>query len=209
MKKNKKIALLIVVVALVAAIGVGATLAYFTDKDSASNIVTMGHVDIALDETTRNGNAEILSHGFSFSNVMPGAIIDKEPSVMVNGGSADCYIRVKMDITSESETLTSAELSDLFDALEAQITADGTWAYNAVDGYFYCTVSKTAGDSVNFFTSVTIPATWGNEAADQSFSIALRAEAIQASYVQYDTLNTCWADANGVDLTSVTIEQYQ
>ena len=208
MKKTKKIALLIVVVALVAAIGVGATLAYFTDKDSASNIVTMGHVDIDLWETTTG--AEFPTKGITFLNVMPGATLDKEPSVLVNAGSADCFIRVKMDITTDSTTtLTAAEISDLFDALEAQITANGPWAYNSNDGYFYCTESKAAGDFVNFFTTVTIPATWGNEAADQSFNISLQAEAIQASYVHFNATNVCWADANNADLTSVTIQQYK
>ncbi len=47
--KKKKILTMVAAVALVAVIGVGATLAYFTDKDSKTNVVTMGKVDIDLE----------------------------------------------------------------------------------------------------------------------------------------------------------------
>ena len=65
-----------------------------------------------------------------------------------------------------------------------------------------------AGDTVDLFRSVTVPAAWQNNVADQSFSIGIKAEAIQASYISYDAVNINWADANGVALTGVQIQEY-
>ena len=48
--KKKSLVSLLAAVSLVAVVGVGSTLAYFTDSDVATNVVTMGHVDIVLTE---------------------------------------------------------------------------------------------------------------------------------------------------------------
>ena len=42
--KNKRIIITIMAAVLVAVIGVGATLAYFTDSDEAKNVLTLGAV---------------------------------------------------------------------------------------------------------------------------------------------------------------------
>ena len=48
--KKKSLVSVLAAVCLIAVVGVGSTLAYFTDSDAATNVVTMGHVDIELDE---------------------------------------------------------------------------------------------------------------------------------------------------------------
>ena len=57
--KNKKLKTLVASLALVGAIAVGATLAYFTDSQEAVNTITMGHVDIDLDEPNFPDDKEI------------------------------------------------------------------------------------------------------------------------------------------------------
>ena len=47
---RKKVATLMVSLGLLSVVGVGATLAYFTDNAEQENIITMGHVDIDLTE---------------------------------------------------------------------------------------------------------------------------------------------------------------
>ena len=47
---KKKLFTMVLALVLIGAVGVGATLAYFTDNDSATNVVTMGHVNIELTE---------------------------------------------------------------------------------------------------------------------------------------------------------------
>lgn len=200
MKKNKKIALLIVVVALVAAIGVGATLAYFSDKDSNTNVVTMGHVDIALTETSTDENVRITDNGLKFTDVMPGAALSKVPTVTVDTASQPSWIRMSMTF----EGLTDEQANELVALLDIQ----SGWHLSS-DGYYYYDTAVAPGTSVDFFTTVKIPAGWDNTMADKSFSIVLQAEAIQESYVSYDTTNVAWIDADGNALDNVTIQQYK
>ena len=49
---KRKIMLGIASIAMVLTIAIGGTLAYFTDTDSAANVITMGKVDISLVEKT-------------------------------------------------------------------------------------------------------------------------------------------------------------
>lgn len=47
---KKKMITMLVALTLVATVGIGATLAYFTDKDAVTNVITMGKVDVSLEE---------------------------------------------------------------------------------------------------------------------------------------------------------------
>ena len=49
---KRKISLGIAAVAMVLTVAIGGTLAYFTDRDEATNVITMGKVHISLVETT-------------------------------------------------------------------------------------------------------------------------------------------------------------
>lgn len=210
MMNKRKFGALIATIALIAAIAIGGTLAYFTDKDENTNVVKMGHVDITLTETSnRDKDTVIDEKGITFENVLPGDTLSKVPTIAVENGSADCYVRVQLTFTTpDGSGITQADLAQLKASLIAQITEDGTWAYNEADDYFYCTDARMAGDTVDLFQSVTVPAAWQNNVADQSFSIGIKAEAIQASYISYDADNINWADANGVALTGVQIQEY-
>ena len=207
---KRKLGALIATIALIAAIAIGGTLAYFTDKDENTNVVKMGHVDITLTETTDSGKATTIgAKGITFENVLPGDTLSKVPTITVENGSADCYVRAQLTFTTPGGSqITQADLNQLKASLIAQITEDGTWAYNEADNYFYCTDARVAGDTVDLFQSVTVPAAWQNNVADQSFSIGIKAEAIQASYISYDAANITWADANGAALTGVQIQEY-
>lgn len=184
MNKKKAIPML-AAVALVAVVGVGSTLAYFTDSEDVSNVVTMGHVDITLYETDDNDasdEVEITEDGLKFENIMPGDILDKDPSVKVNAGSADAYIRVKMDIVpAEGSTITADDFCLLRESIKADVAESGEWYYNPDGEYFYYKEKMTTdSDAAVLFDTVTIPTAWGNNTADQSFTIEIQAEAIQA-----------------------------
>ena len=71
--KKKKITTLVASLALVGAVAFGATLAYFTDSDNATNTITMGHVDIDLTEPNYPGGEE----GGKIENVVPNQNIVK------------------------------------------------------------------------------------------------------------------------------------
>lgn len=186
--KNKKLLTAATSVALVAVVGVGATLAYFTDNDSTTNTVTMGHVDINLTETTNANEGEEPTAidpdaGMQFTNVMPGDVLSKILRITVQPGSQNAYIRVQMDIEAADEDITAEDLQLLEAMLREQIVS-GDWYFDGE--YYYYANEMEAADSVDFFRTVNIPAEWGNNTADGSFTIDLVAEAIQAENVTPD-----------------------
>lgn len=106
--KKKILALCLVVVLAVTAV-TGATLAYFTDKDAATNTMTLGNVDIEQNETMkdlktpyvdnqplmpmvdgREENDPVVEDGF-FNEKMNN-VIDKVITV-TNEGTVDAYVR--------------------------------------------------------------------------------------------------------------------
>jgi predicted ribosomally synthesized peptide with SipW-like signal peptide len=60
----------------------GATLAYFTDRDSKNNQFTTGMMDITLNEVFDAETAELI----------PGRPIQKEVTITLNEGSVDSYV---------------------------------------------------------------------------------------------------------------------
>ena len=111
---KKKILVLALSLAMVAILAVGGSLAYFTDKDEATNVFTVGNVKIELIEQQRgenglvpfeqqkelypiNGSAQGEKDGFG----MPVAknYVDKMVTIK-NTGASDAYIRAYFAIPS-------------------------------------------------------------------------------------------------------------
>ena len=99
---KKKIVSMCLCLALLAVVVIGGTLAYFTDKDAATNAFTVGKVDIELDEPNWEGNDQTL---------MPGTRLAKDPTITVENDSEDCYLFVKLDM-SRYVPLLAAFLDD-------------------------------------------------------------------------------------------------
>lgn len=197
--KNKKVLMAVASTALVAVVGIGATLAYFTDQAEAENIVTMGHVDIDLTEKSEDEDSVMIEDGLRFDNVMPGDVISKIPTITVAEDSQDAYVRMKMTITpAEGSGITAEDIGLLETGLRKNITNKSGWSYNGNDGYYYYNDALAATEAVDFFQYVDIPAEWTNNTADGSFTIKLQAEAIQEENVQpaYEgDLIVGWPDA--------------
>jgi len=185
----------------VATMGIGATLAYFTDAEAATNVVTMGHVDISLTEPNyAPGEDGVLD------NVMPNMTIAKDPTITVNEGSEDCYVRAKLAIEGLDELkMDNTSYADmLVDGLE--INAED-W-YLGEDGYYYYDTKMTVKESVSLFTEVKIPERWGNEVADKELKLIVSAEAIQADNFEpaknEDGMITAWKYSDGEAITAET-----
>lgn len=198
--KKKSIISLIAAVSLIAVIGVGSTLAYFTDNDTATNVVTMGHVEIELDEPQFSEENE----NNTIEDVVPNQEITKDPTITVVAGSESCYLRAKIEI---SETLTAEQTAELLE----NINIGEKWVLSE-DGYYYYQnkVEKSDKDQkVVLFDKVVIPELWGNEVANLTFEINVSAEAIQAdNFVPTETDGkiTGWYTSDG---DAVTVETYK
>lgn len=168
MTKKKKIAILVMSLALVGALLIGGTLAYFTDRDEAQNVFTLGKVDGDLDEPIWDEN----NPGGEIENVQPGDSIVKDPTLTMAADSEEAYARFQ--VTYEGITAEQfAELKFFKGEAEVEVTFDK-------DGYFYVQDKLTAGAEYVLFDKVVIPSTWGNEMAEQTFKINVVAELVQA-----------------------------
>lgn len=215
---KKKVLAMVTALCLVAVVGIGATLAYFTDNASVENVITMGHVDITLTENnvTKDEDGEyvptgdttdVTEEGLQFEDVVPGQTVPKNPTITVAEDSENCYVRATVVV--ESDDIAAEDLEKLETALTAQITADGSdWTANA-DGYFYYGKELSAKETAVLFETVKIPGEWDNAVADKSFSIKITAEAVQSKYV--DDVLTKDADGNvtGWNLTADDIQAYE
>ncbi len=126
---KKKLTVTLAVMALVACMAAGATLAWLTTKtDSVVNTFTYGDIDITLAEKT----------GTSYKMV-PGNTIAKDPKVTVKANSEACWLFVK------------AEKSSNFDDFMTYTIAEG-WTQlkdssgNDVAGVYYREVGASTTD---------------------------------------------------------------
>jgi predicted ribosomally synthesized peptide with SipW-like signal peptide len=150
------------------------TLAYFTDKDTRANVITIGHVTGTLTETDEHMRDDNTT-GKDYTNVNPGDVLDKDPTVTLDKESEDAYVRVNINY----EGLTKEQAL----AIENNLDISAGWT-KSEDGYYYYNeiLSNKTGaiNSSKVFSKVTIPTEWGNEIAGITFNINVKAEFIQS-----------------------------
>ena len=149
-KKLFAIAALVVVLAMTAT----GTLAYFTAKTVAHNVITSGEIDIELVETMKTDKGEVAYPSDGVTGIMPGQDVSKIVNVK-NVGSNDAWVRVKV---TKSVTATDGEgkkvtLPD--DVLTLKFDETKKWI-DGGDGYYYYNAILTpdATTSVPLFTGV-------------------------------------------------------
>lgn len=105
---KKKITALVLVVAVLAMLSVGMTLAYFTDTDDAVNVFVVGDIDIELTEEVGVKDALGKDHpekveqdenSASYKDILAGNVLTKKPTVS-NEGSAPAYVRVTVIVNN-------------------------------------------------------------------------------------------------------------
>lgn len=99
--KKKALAMILAVTVLLGGV-IGGTLAWLIDStDEVTNTFTVGDIDIDLAETTGNTY-----------KMIPGNVLDKDPTVTVYGNSEDCWLFIKVvesggaSVTENGETHT-------------------------------------------------------------------------------------------------------
>lgn len=211
----------------VAAVSVGATLAYFTDtSDAKANTFTMGHVSIdivdksnQLDQSAYPNNRVVAddpndsSDGLQFKDVLPGDIIDKTVGVTLEKGSMDAWLAIKVNVQAEPGTCSTLSSEDvekeLIDLINSEMD-QSQWEIGPVEQeqegrsvvyYYKDQVSATDSNAVaTLFSCLKIPgAKWGNEYAGLGFSLTVQAAGVQAD-------NVSFADFQAMDWS--TFEEY-
>lgn len=196
---KKKLLVMLSAVALIATVGVGATLAYFTDStQDLKNIIETGNVNITISENAVELDTETMeyiqtdevvyvdSDGLVFSNILPGQTVPKNPTISLEEGSRDAYIRATVTVESDDDAF--AEYLGAFqDELLTSIvgTADN-WRRGEGNKLYYQS-KLTMGEEAVLFEEITIPTYWNNSVKNSSFTIKIQAEAVQADYLDVKT----------------------
>lgn len=95
----KKVIAIVLLVVLVAALSIGATMAYLTDRDSEVNTFTIGDVSIDLKEDFEQG-----------ATLIPGVKIEKKPTI-TNTGDNDAWVWLTFAIPSALDVNTPGEVT--------------------------------------------------------------------------------------------------
>ena len=192
---KKNILSIVVALALVAALAVGATLAFFSDEDTATNTFTLGKVDIDLKESD-NGGETWTDDGLTFEKLVPGDTTPKMAKVTVAEDSNDCYIAMTVALKCndyDAETgkgFTDEEKSMLMTAVENAIDAENWTVVPQDDGSLLCIYKEAcvAEAEVVLFEEITLPLgdkfVFGNNLAEEEFSLVLNAYAVQADNME-------------------------
>ena len=134
MKNMKRSVALLVAIALLIGCAAGGTMAWLTMKtDSVVNTFTTSDVSITLTETEGGANHEF--------KMVPGATIDKDPTVTVKAGSEACWVFVKV---KENNRVAGTEYN-FYD-----YTINNTY-WTKLDG-----VSLAAGETVYYRAQDTV-----------------------------------------------------
>lgn len=173
MKKSKKLIVLIVAVALIAAVGVGSTLAYLTSKsDTVTNTFTVGkYPDNALvikeHAVTQNTDgdyvadtAEVTSN--AYNDILPGVKLDKDPFLRLAANSPTSYLFMKASglatLAANGVTVTTSNFSSVAGTgvyWLALATAPNGSALGDDTYYVYCPDGNGVPGVVTKTTSVT------------------------------------------------------
>lgn len=196
---KKKLTAVALIVCMLAIMLVGASLAYFTDDDEATNTFTVGNVEIDLLEPSWD------STGVEDApSVYPGEKLDKDPYVK-NTGKNPCFVRVKVTGLDSLKAFGASEI-----ALEGLDTTNWT---KIGDYYYFNSVVTYVGDDYNkdlptettkLFTGVRIPTDLENLTPEQQKAVAdglnivVTAEAVQAQGARGP-----WADVKAMTAADI------
>lgn len=176
----KKKILLVSALAILFAVAVSGTLAYFTADEVAHNIITSGSVEIDLVEKTQlpDGTlADFPQEGIS--GVMPGTVVSKIVSV-TNTGLSEAWIRVKIEakIVGADGKELSGKLSDGSPVMSFEISEN--WVEK--DGYYYYKNPVAPGKNTDeLMKEVTFDLLMGNEYQNCTANLIVSAEAVQTA----------------------------
>lgn len=185
---RRKLTLIAATVALGALLVTGATLAWFTSTDTATNTVTVGNVDIKIDEATKDDNGHYTEgEGIVWDgNMTPGQVLSKEPRI-VNIGENTAWVRASVEIQYLKD---GKPFTPDLDKVEAPVINydKEKWTVSEDGKYYYYNDPLKAGEPTNeLFTTVTIPNSWSNKGdkdsaenmADVTVNVIVHADAIQ------------------------------
>ena len=165
---KKKLTAVALIVCMLAIMLVGASLAYFTDEDEATNTFTVGNVTIDLTEPKWDeaGSKDA-------PEVYPTEALAKDPTV-TNTGANPCFVRIK--VTGWDCLAPAGDITYRTDYVDGKLGDDWTLSGD----YFYYTKVLAAGATTDaLFDQIVIPSDLTNGYTG-NYNLVVTAEAVQA-----------------------------
>lgn len=191
---RKKVALTAAAVAMVGTLAVGGTLAWFTDTETATNVVTTGEVDITLSEDGGE-DGTVGENGLTYTEVMPGDEFDK--IVTIDNEGHEAWVRAIIEVSGDVPMNGEAPLIFKKDG----VALDMIWNGPDDDGVYSAIITTEDGllaekDTWEVFDAVEVPTSWNNTYENCDFNIKVTAEAVQYENNEVDP----WSVQYGGDL---------
>lgn len=141
---KKKFAIAFAAASLAATCAIGGTLAWLTSSAKVTNTFTVGHITASIAETPDREY-----------KIIPGATIQKDPTITIEEGSEKCYVFAYIDNELKIGDVPVATFNINKDTWKKVSGKDGLYVYT--DGTDAVEVDAASGDQVlPFFTTVTI-----------------------------------------------------
>lgn len=212
--KKKNLITAAVSLALVAVVGVGATLAYFTDKtETKKNVFSAGKVSINLIDETWDVDGQVKGEyyekdgitGIQYEDIMPGDVLSKVVGVETAADSQDAYVAVRVTVTdvvapnAAGIVLPEEITAQISDIIAAEVNGD-LWASRDMGNgdviYYFKSVVPADTQNLVLFDKVPLPGSeWNNAYAELSFDVEVQAAAIQAANTDLDLfMGMDWVD---------------
>lgn len=209
---KKKIFVVALVVCIMAISIASASIAYFTDTESATNTFTAGNVEIKLYETNDAGVetdvTTVVDHKFTYANKYPGQTVKKKPTIRnvadnaayvagiitLSGDGADISTLLTDDVAVKA-FLTGGAMNDATTKIVRDTTA------KTITIYIMAADALAKDGTFVLFEDVVIPAKWDNAemAKFANLTIDVKAYAVQSVGFEADT-------ANGLTAAEVAIK---
>lgn len=175
-------------------LGISGAYATFSNSVTVKNHIATGDINISLKEYQKRNGKET-----SYRNpveILPGDLISKIPRITNLG--MPCWIRAKISFQNKMET------EEGFEETHIKGISRG-WKKRGE--YYYYTKTLNTGESVDFFTGVSVPPLWTEDHSGQKLQIGIQADAIQAANFHPDfqemspwgnqTVEKCIHETNG------------
>ena len=170
------IAIVILSILLLASIGIGVTLAYFTASATVAGDITLGD-PVTISITQGGASASTLTFP---GDALPGTVYDQAIGISAPSEMTEALVRAKLEITNTDGASTNVDA-----------TTTGDWQLGE-DQYHYYKGSINADDDIDFITAITIPTTLTNEDANKTYNIQVVVETIQKAN---NAANSVWTTA--------------
>lgn len=173
---KRKLMLGSILVILLATLTTG-TLAYYSSKTTAHNVITSGNVEIDLLEWADKEKTKPFE---DLTGIMPGASVTKVPEVK-NVGGAEAWIRARVEIRITGSDKAELENQKNEKALVTFHLLNNGWI-DGEDGYYYYEKSvKPEGLTEPIFDTVSFDAAMDNAYQNCTATVTIYAQAVQTA----------------------------